>query len=61
MPLIYVILGLVALGVVLWLVNAYIPMEPMIKRILNIVVIVLLALWVLKILGLWDALLSIRI
>jgi hypothetical protein len=61
MPLIYLIVGLAAVGLVLWAINAYLPMEPGIKRLLNIVVIALVVLWVLKILGLWDALLSIRV
>ena len=61
MPLVYLILGLAALGLVLWAINAYVPMEGSIKRLLNIVVIVLLVLWILKAVGLWDALLSIRV
>jgi hypothetical protein len=61
MPLLYIILAMAAVGVVLWLINAYLPMEPTVKRWLNIVVIVLLALWVLKLMGLWDALLSVRV
>jgi hypothetical protein len=61
MPLLYIILGLAALGLVLYLVNAYIPMDATVRRVLNIVVIVLLALWALKAFGLWDALLSIRV
>lgn len=45
---------LVVVGVVLWLVNTYIPMDGKIKRILNIVVVVLLVIWLLQVFGLWD-------
>jgi hypothetical protein len=48
MSIIGVIVVLVVVGVLLWLVNAYIPMDPVIKRILNIVVIILVVLWVLN-------------
>lgn len=61
MSILYILLILVAVGVVLWLVNNYLPMESIVKRLLNIVVIVILALWLLKILGGWAALGSIRV
>ncbi|WP_020561908.1 Thivi_2564 family membrane protein [Methylosarcina fibrata] len=35
-----IIIGLIVIGIVLWLVNTYIPMDPRIKQILNIVVII---------------------
>lgn len=61
MSILVVILVLVALGVILWLVNKYIPMDAMVKRILNIVVIVLVVIWLLKIFGVWGMLLGARI
>ena len=48
MPILTVILVLVIVGVVLWLVNTYLPMAPMIKNILNIVMTILILLWVLS-------------
>ena len=48
MSIIGVIVVLIVVGVLLWLVNTYIPMDPTIKRILNIVVIILVVLWVLN-------------
>jgi hypothetical protein len=48
MSIIGVILVLIFIGVLLWLVNTYIPMDPTIKRILNIVVIILVVLWILN-------------
>ena len=47
MPLINVILTLVVVGVVLWLINTYIPMQGTIKKILNIVVVIVVVLWLL--------------
>jgi hypothetical protein len=47
MSLISVVVVLIVVGVLLWLVNTYIPMDPKIKQILNIVVIIAVVLWVL--------------
>lgn len=48
MPLINVVIVLIVVGVLLWLVNAYIPMDEQIKRILNVVVIIAIVLWLLS-------------
>ncbi len=61
MSLISLIITLIVVGVLLWLVNNYIPMDSKIKRILNIVVVVAVVVWLLNILGLMDSLRSIRI
>ena len=45
MDLISLIVILVVVGVILWLVNTYVPMEPSIKKILNIAVIIFVLLW----------------
>ena len=47
MPLITVVLTLVVVGVLLWLINTYIPMAASIKTIINIVVVVAVVLWLL--------------
>ena len=52
--LIHVVLVLVVVGVLLWLVNTYLPMASSIKSILNFVVIVAVILWLLKIFGIWN-------
>jgi len=49
MPIIHLIIVLVAVGVILWLVNNYIPMDGKIKRILNIVVIIAVIIWLLSV------------
>lgn len=51
MDLISVVIVLVVVGVVLWLINAYIPMESTIKSILNIVVILVVVIWLLRVFG----------
>ena len=47
MPLINVVVTLIVVGVVLWLINTYIPMQATIKKILNFVVVVVVVLWLL--------------
>jgi hypothetical protein len=47
MPLINVVLTLIVVGVLLWLINRFIPMQSTIKSILNIVVVVAVVLWLL--------------
>jgi ABC-type long-subunit fatty acid transport system fused permease/ATPase subunit len=47
MPLITVVLTLIVVGVLLWLVNTYIPMAESIKKILNFVVVVAVVIWLL--------------
>ena len=47
MPLINVVLTLIVVGVILWLINAYIPMQSTIKSILNAVVVIAVVLWLL--------------
>ena len=49
MSLIGLIVVLIVVGVLLWLVNTTIPMDPTIKNILNIVVIIAVVLWLLSI------------
>jgi len=45
----------------LWLINRYIPMASSIKSILNIVVVVVVAVWVLQVFGLWGGISSFRV
>jgi len=61
MPLINVLIVLVIVGVVLWLVNTYIPMDAKIKKILNIVVVIAVALWLLSVFGILGSLSRIRV
>lgn len=51
MPLISLIMGLILVGMLLWLVNTYIPMDPAIKHIISIVAIIAVIFWILNSLG----------
>jgi hypothetical protein len=51
MSVITLIITLIIVGVVLWLINKYIPMDGKIKTILNIVVVILVILWLLSTFG----------
>ncbi len=61
MPLVNLIIVLIVVGVVLWLINTYIPMQATIKRILNAVVVIVVVLWVLSAFGILHTLQGIRI
>lgn len=61
MSLLNIIIAIIAVGVLLWLVNTYIPMDSKIKSILNAVVVLILVFWLLQAFGLLDSLKSIRI
>ena len=61
MPLIQILMVLVVVGVLLWLVNSFIPMQGQIKSILNGVVVIAVVLWLLNIFGLFHSLNHIRI
>lgn len=47
MPLVTLIVVLIVIGVLLWLANSYIPMDPKIKMILNVVVTLAVVIWLL--------------
>ena len=51
MSLISLIITLIVIGVLLWLVNAYIPMDGKIKKIINIVVVICVVVWLLSVFG----------
>jgi hypothetical protein len=61
MPLIQLVEVLVVVGVLLWLVNRFIPMAGSIKSILNAVVVIAVVVWLLRVVGLLDSLSTIRV
>ena len=61
MSLISLAVTLIVIGVLLWLVNTYIPMDAKIKKILNVVVVVAVILWLLYAFGLIDGARNIRV
>jgi len=61
MPLIHVVIILVVVGLILWLINSYIPMQATIKNILNAVVVICVIVWLLNVFGLIGNIMSIRV
>ena len=61
MSLLNLLLVLIVVGVILYLINNYIPMDRKIKNILNIVVVIVLIIWLLKAFGLLSSLGSVHI
>lgn len=61
MDLVQFVVVLIVVGVLLWLVNNYIPMDRKIKQILNIVVVIAVILWVLNLFGVFSSLRGIRV
>jgi hypothetical protein len=61
MPLLDIVITLVIVGVILWLINRFIPMAGSIKTILNAVVVIAVIWWLLSILGFVDSMSSIRV
>lgn len=61
MSLIALVITLIVVGVLLWLVNTYIPMDPLIRRIITIVVVIAVVLWLLQVFNVLGSLYSVRV
>ena len=61
MPLVQFLMIVIVVGVLLWLVNNFIPMQGTIKSILNAVVVIGLVLWILNVFGLFHSFSHIRV
>ena len=61
MPLLTIFIVLIVAGLLLWLVNTYIPMDRKIKSILNVLVVIVVIIWLLNVFGVLDNLGSINI
>lgn len=61
MPLIQILVALIVVGILLWLVNRFIPMASSIKSILNAVVVIVVVLWLLNVFGLFHSLSRIHV
>jgi hypothetical protein len=61
MTLVHIAMILVLVGLVMWLINTYIPMAGAIKSLLNIVVFVVLLVWILQTFGLVGAIPGLKI
>ncbi len=61
MPILTIIIVILVTGVILWLINRYIPMQRTIKSILNAVVVIVLVIWLLQVFGLLSSLQNITV
>jgi len=61
MPLVQILVILIVIGVVLWLVNNFIPMAGSIKSILNALVTILVVVWLLNVFGLMHYITTVRV
>jgi undecaprenyl pyrophosphate phosphatase UppP len=61
MPLIHIVLVLIVVGVLLWLINSFIPMDSKIKSILNIVVVIAVIIWLLQAFGVMGPISRVRV
>ena len=61
MSLIGLVMTLVVVGILLWLLNNYVPMDGKIKQIINVVVVIVVVIWVLQAFGVLGSLQNIRI
>jgi low temperature requirement protein LtrA len=61
MPLVTLVMYLVIVGVLLWLVNNYVPMDGKIRQIINVVVVVVVVVWLLGVFGVMGPLSRIRV
>lgn len=61
MDLLSIVIILIVIGILLWLINTYIPLDPKIRKIINIVVIVVVCIWLLRALGAFVYLREIKI
>jgi cation transporter-like permease len=61
MPILQLLMVLIVVGVLLWLVNNFIPMQSTIKSILNAIVVIGVVLWLLNVFGLFHSFSNIRV
>ncbi|HLF46977.1 MAG TPA: Thivi_2564 family membrane protein [Chitinophagaceae bacterium] len=61
MPLLTILIVLIVAGVILWLINNYIPMDRKIKNILNAVVVIVIVIWLLQVFGILGSMKNLRV
>lgn len=61
MDLVQLVVVIIVVGILLWLVNNFIPMDAKIKRILNVVVVIAIILWLLSAFGVFSMLRGVHI
>lgn len=61
MPLLSILLVIIVVGVLLWIINTFIPMDRKIKQIFNVVVVIILIVWLLRVFGIFTYLMDIHV
>jgi len=61
MALLDILIAIIVVGVLLWIINTFIPMDHKIKQIFNLVVVIALIIWLLKVFGLFSYLMNVHI
>jgi len=61
MPLLTILIVLVVVGVLLWLINNYVPMDRKIKNILNVVAVIVVVIWLLQVFGVLGSLKNLHV
>jgi hypothetical protein len=61
MPLLSILLVIIVVGVLLWIINTFIPMDRRIKQIFNVVVVIILIVWLLRVFGIFAYLMDIHV
>jgi hypothetical protein len=61
MSLISLVITLIVVGVLLWLMNTYIPLDPKIKQIINIVIVIAVVLWLLSVFGVFGSISNVQV
>src|SRR5688572_29418459 len=61
MPLLTILIVLVVVGVILWLINNYVPMDRKIKNILNVVAVIVVVIWLLQVFGVLGSLKNLKV
>lgn len=61
MSILTILIVLIVAGIILYLINRYIPMDSTIKSILNLVVVIIIIVWLLKVFGIWGSLSNIKV
>jgi len=61
MPLLSILLVIIVVGILLWIINTFIPMDRKIKQIFNVVVVIILIVWLLRVFGIFAYLMDIHV
>lgn len=61
MPILIITLILIVVGLILYIFNKYLPIDPQIKKIINVLILIVVIVWLLKVFGVWAAISSVKV